>query len=80
MTHDVVIGGVLLSPLVPQLLLAVLLTGVLTFVLMRLNFYRLVWHRPLVELALFCMILGLIVVLMPDNWPIWAIAPAETVR
>ena len=61
MTHDFVFGGVLLSPLVPQLLLAVLLTGLLTFVLMRLNFYRLVWHRPLVELALFCMILGLIV-------------------
>ena len=45
MTHDVVIGGVLLSPLVPQLVLAALLTGLLTFVLMRLNFYRLVWHR-----------------------------------
>ena len=81
MTHDFVFGGVLLSPLVPQLLLAVLLTGLLTFVLMRLNFYRLVWHRPLVELALFCMILGLIVALMPDGWPIWAArTPTETVR
>ncbi len=65
----------------PQLLLAVLLTGLLTFVLMRLNFYRLVWHRPLVELALFCMILGLIVALTPDGWPIWPTrTSAETVR
>ena len=81
MTHDLVIGGVLLSPLVTQLVFAVLLTGLLTFVLMRLNFYRLVWHRPLVELALFCMILGLIVALRPDGWPIWAaMTPAGTVR
>ncbi len=81
MTQDFLFGGVVLSPLVPQLLLAVLLTGLLTFVLMRLNFYRLVWHRPLVELALFCMILGLIVALTPDGWPIWPTrTSAETVR
>ncbi len=81
MTHDFAIGGVLLSPLVPQLLIAVLLTGLLTIVLMRIDFYRLVWHRPLVELALFCMILGMIVALMPDGWPIWvANTPTEPVR
>ena len=71
MTNDFVLGGIILSPLVPQLLLAVFLTGASTLVLMRLNFYRLVWQRPLVELAIFCMILGTIVALMPDAWPNW---------
>ena len=81
MTNNFVVGGIILSPLVPQLLLAVLLTGASTLILMRINFYRLVWQRPLVELAIFCMILGTIVAFMPDGWPIWlAGIPAEPVR
>ncbi len=72
MRHDFLIGGIILSPFVPDLLLAALITGLLTFVLVRLGFYRLVWHRPLVELALFCMILGIIVGFTPDYRPIWS--------
>jgi uncharacterized membrane protein len=43
---------------VPQLLIALLLTVLLSILLMRLGFYRLVWHRPLVELAIFCTFWG----------------------
>lgn len=65
--HDFLIGGVILSPIVAQLLIALVLTGLLSILLMRLGFYRLVWHRPLVELSLFCILLGTIVVLTPDG-------------
>ena len=70
MIHDFVIGGVILSPLVPELAVAILLTVLLSLLLMRLGFYLAVWHRPLVELALFCMILGGIVALTPDGTPV----------
>jgi hypothetical protein len=79
--HDVLIGGIILSPIVPELLIALLLTGLLSIVLMRLGFYRLVWHRPLVELSIFCIILGAIVAFTPDGLPFWhATAPAGPVR
>ncbi|HIQ19500.1 MAG TPA: DUF1656 domain-containing protein [Novosphingobium capsulatum] len=65
MKQNFLIGGVILSPLVPQVLLALMLTVILSIVLMRLGFYRLVWHRSLVELSLFCILLGLVVVLDP---------------
>lgn len=71
MSHDFLLGGIILSPIVPQLLIALLLTALLSFLLMRLGFYRLVWHRPLVELSLFCIILGVIVALAPDGSPLW---------
>ncbi|WBO24256.1 DUF1656 domain-containing protein [Sphingomonas abietis] len=71
MTHDFLIGGVILSPIVPELLIAVLLTALLSIVLMRLGFYRATWHRPLVEISFFCMILGAIVALTPDGTPLW---------
>jgi hypothetical protein len=77
MTHDVLIGGVILSPIVPQLLIALFLTGLLSVLLMRCGFYRLVWHRPLVELSIFCMILGAIVLLSQDGWPLRG-APSHT--
>lgn len=78
MTHDFLIGGVILSPIVPELLIAILSTALLSIVLMRLGFYRATWHRPLVELSVFCMILGAIVALTPDGTPLWgAGVPAE---
>jgi len=67
MAHDFLIGGVILSPIVPQLLIALLLTVMLSILLMRMGFYRLVWHRPLVELSLFCILLGTLVALTPDG-------------
>ncbi len=71
MMHDFLIGGIILSPIVPELLIALLITGLLSIMLMRLGFYRLVWHRPLVELSIFCMILGTIVAFTPDGEPLW---------
>lgn len=38
MAHDFLIGGVILSPIVPQLLIALLLTVLLSILLMRLGF------------------------------------------
>jgi hypothetical protein len=81
MAHDFLIGGIILSPIVPELLIALLLTGLLSVLLMRLGFYRLVWHRPLVELSIFCIILGTIVAFTPDRRPFWHVtAPAGSVR
>jgi hypothetical protein len=81
MAHDFLIGGIILSPIVPELLIALLLTGLLSVLLMRLGFYRLVWHRPLVELSIFCIILGTIVAFTPDGRPFWHVtAPAGSVR
>lgn len=71
MTHDFLIGGVILSPIVPELLIALVLTALLSVLLMRIGFYRLVWHRPLAEVSLFCMMLGVIVALTPDGRPLW---------
>ena len=70
MTHDFLIGGIILSPVVPELLIALILTGLLSVLLMRLGIYHLVWNRPLVEVCLFCVILGIIVALTPDGWPL----------
>lgn len=67
MAHDFLIGGVILSPIVPQLLIALLLTVLVSILLMRMGFYRLVWHRPLVELAIFCILLGTLVAFTPDG-------------
>jgi hypothetical protein len=75
MTHDFLIGGVILSPIVPELLIALVLTGLLSVLLMRIGFYRLVWHRPLAEVSLFCMMLGVIVALTPDGRPLWPTTP-----
>lgn len=61
MAEEFVIDGVILSPIVPQLIAALLLTFSLSLVLMRLHFYKLVWHRPLFELALFCVLLAFVV-------------------
>jgi hypothetical protein len=77
MSHDFLIGGVILSPIVPQLALALLLTALVSVLLMRVGFYRLVWHRPLVELALFCILLGIIVALAPDGTLTFPATPAS---
>ena len=80
MIHDFLIGGVILSPLVPELALSMLLTVGTSLVLMRLGFYRLVWHRPVVELSLFCIFLGGIVALTPDGWPVLGAAMNSAAR
>jgi hypothetical protein len=63
MIGEVSIGGVY----VPVLLLfacgALVITGILTQLLQLAGFYRLIAYRPLVDLCLFMLLLGLIVFL-----------------
>ena len=65
MTGSVAIGGVYLSPIVPACAAALIVTAILSVVLTRIGFYRLVWHRPLVEVAIFCMVLAAAAILPP---------------
>lgn len=53
------VGGVYISPVVPAAIVALVATMLLSFVLTRIGFYRLVWHRPLVEVAIFAMLFAL---------------------
>jgi hypothetical protein len=50
--------GVYLPPLLPAGLIAWGLTVLLIRALNRIGFYRLVWHRPLANVALFALMLG----------------------
>jgi hypothetical protein len=52
MTGKFDIYGVFVPALLVWALVALSLTGVLRTVLARVGFYRLVWHRPLVDLSL----------------------------
>ena len=58
MSSEFVIGGVYLSPIVPACTVAFLITMLLSLVLTRIDFYRLVWHRPLVEVCIFCIVVS----------------------
>ena len=58
MGNELIVGGVYISPIVPACIAALLLTVLLSAILTRIGFYRLVWHRPLVEVAIFCMLLA----------------------
>ena len=61
------IYGVFVPALLVWALVAVSLTGVLRAVLARVGFYRLVWHRPLVDLSLL-IIVRLIVANVLPHW------------
>jgi hypothetical protein len=50
--------GIYLPPLMPAIVIAWALTVMLSRGLNRAGFYRIVWHRPLVNLALFVLVLG----------------------
>jgi hypothetical protein len=58
MIREIDLFGVYLSPMLAFLLLAGLAWLALRPVLDRLGLYRLVWHRPLFDLALFVLILA----------------------
>lgn len=68
MNREFHLGGVLLSPIVPTGVLALLATIVLSVLLTRLGVYRLTWHRPLVEVSLFCILVWLFTV----TYDLWA--------
>ena len=65
MSHDFLIQGVVISPIIPAFGLALLLTGATSMALIRLRLYRFLWRRPLVEAALFIIWLGLISAFSP---------------
>ena len=61
------IYGVFVPALLVWALVAVSLTGVLRAVLARVGFYRLVWHRPLVDLSLPIIVLLVVANVLP-HW------------
>lgn len=63
MIGEVSIGGVYLPALLLLALAALVLTGLLSRLLALISAYRLVAYRPLVDLALFMLILGLLAAL-----------------
>ena len=60
MTGELSIGGVYLPAILLLAVSAVILTGVATRLLSIAGLYRFVVYRPLVDLALFVIILGLL--------------------
>jgi hypothetical protein len=58
MIGEIDLYGVLLPPLLVWLGVALVLSALLRAVLLRIGFYRLVWHRPLFDLALLVILIG----------------------
>lgn len=65
MTGHLDLYGVFVPTLLALLLAAYLIKGALRGLLTRLGFYRLVWHPPLFNLALYVLVLGLLFILVP---------------
>lgn len=63
MMHDIVLGGVYMPALLPLGALALAATWFLSRLINLAGGYRFVVYRPLVDLALFVLILGLLVLL-----------------
>jgi hypothetical protein len=61
MTGEIDIYGVFVPPLLVWVGVALPLTAALRRLLRWLGFYRLVWHRPLFDLALLVIVLGAVV-------------------
>lgn len=58
MNNELLIGGVLFSPIVAACVLALIGTTLLSMLLVRIGFYRLTWNRPMVEVSIFCILLA----------------------
>ncbi|AHB04911.1 MULTISPECIES: DUF1656 domain-containing protein [Pandoraea] len=61
MSGEIDIYGVFVPTLLALMVVAFVLTGALRFVLARIGFYKLVWHRSLFNLAVYIIALGGIV-------------------
>ncbi|SFL33643.1 DUF1656 domain-containing protein [Methylobacterium pseudosasicola] len=61
MTGELDLYGVFVPCLAAWMLLAFLISLVARGILDRIGFYRLVWHRPLFDLALYVVLLGCVV-------------------
>ena len=60
MIGDLDVSGVLLPTLLVMMTVASLLYLPLHALLTRLNFYRLVWHRALFNVALYALLVGMV--------------------
>ena len=60
MIGDLDVSGVLLPTLLVMMPVAYLLYLPLHALLTRLNFYRLVWHRALFNVALYALLVGMV--------------------
>jgi hypothetical protein len=69
MIGEISIGGVLFPPLLLLGLAALALTGVLSRLFQIIGVYRFVAYRPLVDLSLFILLLGLAVLLTAHLGP-----------
>ena len=65
MSHNFLIDGIVFSPILPACLLALALTALSSWAMISLRLYRFLWRRSLVEVALFCIWLGLITAFSP---------------
>jgi hypothetical protein len=63
MTGEISIGGVYLPSILLLAIAALVLTGLVTRLLNLIGAYRAVAYRPLVDLALYILILGLLALL-----------------
>jgi len=63
MTHDLILGGVYMPALLGLGVVALIVTGLLSRLINLTGGYRLVVYRPLVDVALFILVLGLFVLI-----------------
>lgn len=67
MIGEIDVYGVFVPILLVWGLTGLMLTAVLRRVLARIGFYRLVWHRPLVDLSLLIIVIAAVVAI-PPQW------------
>jgi hypothetical protein len=58
MIHELDIYGVLVTPMLAWLIIALLITGLVRVALGYAGLYRFIWHKPLFDLALLVLVLG----------------------
>lgn len=61
MTGEIDLYGIFVPVLAVWMLLAYAISLPIRWILARTGFYRLVWHRPLFDLALYVVLLGIVV-------------------
>ena len=66
MPGEISIYGVYIPSLLVWMLAAFVITSAARAVLTRVGFYKLVWHRSLFNLALYALVLGGVVALVPS--------------
>lgn len=67
MIGQVDVAGILLSPLLPCLLVAFVARLAMSWVLSITGAYRFVWNRPLFDLSLFLILLGVAFALLTQS-------------